>query len=324
MSGAARVRWRPVVEVLVLVSVLLFVVAVDAGARMPAGTPTQPSQVAPMATLDSPACPTPAAAWACLDGGHLSAGPAIAPIAVGLPVAGKRVVTGPRGRAVGVDMAPGAVARPAIPPCHGVRPDASGDLFAGLSRRRDRGQSPSPARLTCCPPSCRRCPATSRGVLCLEIQSRPSHRPSRAQPLRVALAAAVLATSVWLVVDRPVRLGLDLRGGTQIVLETHDSPSVKADADATDRTLEVLRRRVDALGVAEPIPDPVRQQPDHRRAARASRTREEAKRVIGRTAQLTFHPVRRRQPARAGRPAPRRGWSCPTKPGSRSCSDRRR
>ncbi len=124
-----------------------------------------------------------------------------------------------------------------------------------------------------------------------QIQSRPSRRPSRAQPLRVALAAAVLATAVWLVVDRPVRLGLDLRGGTQIVLETHDSPSTKADADATERTLEVLRRRVDALGVAEPsltrsgtnriiVELPGVQDP------------EEAKRVIGRTAELTFHPVR--------------------------------
>ena len=123
-----------------------------------------------------------------------------------------------------------------------------------------------------------------------QIQSRPSRRPSRAQPLRVALAAAVLATAVWLVVDRPVRLGLDLRGGTQIVLETHDSPSTKADADATDRTLEVLRRRVDALGVTEPsltrsgsnriiVELPGVQDP------------EEAKRVIGRTAELTFHPV---------------------------------
>ena len=53
-------------------------------------------------------------------------------------------------------------------------------------------------------------------------------------------------------ISTPARLGLDLRGGTQIVLETRDSPTVKADAEATDRALEVLRRRVDALGVAEP------------------------------------------------------------------------
>ena len=121
-------------------------------------------------------------------------------------------------------------------------------------------------------------------------QSRPAHASRRAQSLRAVFALAVLVTSVWLVVDRPVRLGLDLRGGTQIVFETHDSPVVKADADATERTLEVLRRRVDALGVAEPslamsgsnriiVELPGVQDP------------EEAKRVIGRTAELSFHPV---------------------------------
>ena len=48
------------------------------------------------------------------------------------------------------------------------------------------------------------------------------------------------------------RLGLDLEGGTQIVLESRDTARVQADAESTDRALEVLRGRVDALGVAEP------------------------------------------------------------------------
>ncbi|HEV2758386.1 MAG TPA: hypothetical protein VGV86_02360, partial [Acidimicrobiales bacterium] len=68
-------------------------------------------------------------------------------------------------------------------------------------------------------------------------------------------AAAVLATVVgaaFLVVDRPARLGLDLQGGTQIVLEARDTAGRKVDSDTLDRTLEVLRRRVDQLGVSEP------------------------------------------------------------------------
>jgi SecD/SecF fusion protein len=65
-------------------------------------------------------------------------------------------------------------------------------------------------------------------------------------------AFAVIAVSVFVAVTVPVRLGLDLRGGTQIVLETRSTETVKADGEATDRTLEVLRGRVDALGVAEP------------------------------------------------------------------------
>ena len=66
----------------------------------------------------------------------------------------------------------------------------------------------------------------------------------------LALAVMVAATLASILIDP--KLGLDLRGGTQIVLEAQDSPTVKANADSTQRALEVLRRRVDALGVAEP------------------------------------------------------------------------
>lgn len=108
--------------------------------------------------------------------------------------------------------------------------------------------------------------------------------------VRALLALAVLVTAGVLAAVKPPRLGLDLRGGTQIVLEAQDTNTVSANRDVTDRTLEVLRRRVDALGVTEPT------------LARSGERRivvelpgvtdpREAQRVIGRTAQLTFHPV---------------------------------
>ncbi|MFF7104077.1 protein translocase subunit SecD [Streptomyces nigra] len=112
---------------------------------------------------------------------------------------------------------------------------------------------------------------------------------NRALRIRGLLALAVIALSLFVSFTQPVRLGLDLRGGTQIVLETRpgegDSP-----AEATDRTLEVLRDRIDALGVAEPslsrsgtdrivVELPGVQDPT------------EAADVLGRTAQLTFHEV---------------------------------
>ncbi|MGH8952934.1 MAG: protein translocase subunit SecD [Acidimicrobiia bacterium] len=99
-----------------------------------------------------------------------------------------------------------------------------------------------------------------------------------------------IGAAVYIVLNNPVNLGLDLRGGTQIVLEAQDTADVTVDADVTGRTLEVLRRRVDAFGVAEPtlqisgdrriiIELPGLDDPD------------QALEVIGRTAQLTFHPV---------------------------------
>jgi SecD/SecF fusion protein len=62
----------------------------------------------------------------------------------------------------------------------------------------------------------------------------------------------VVAGAIALVLARPARLGLDLRGGTQIVLEAQDTELEQVDDDTVARTLEVLRRRVDQLGVSEP------------------------------------------------------------------------
>jgi len=113
---------------------------------------------------------------------------------------------------------------------------------------------------------------------------------TRPNVLRALLALLIVGVTGFFAVTQDPRLGLDLRGGTQIVLETRDSPTTEADAEATDRALEVLRRRVDALGVAEPT------------LARSGANRiivelpgvqnaAEAADAIGQTAQLTFHPV---------------------------------
>ncbi|MFJ4770995.1 protein translocase subunit SecD [Streptomyces uncialis] len=113
---------------------------------------------------------------------------------------------------------------------------------------------------------------------------------SRATLWRALAAFAVVALSVLTALTTEPRLGLDLRGGTRIVLETRDSPTVKADSEATDRALEVLRQRVDALGVAEPS---LARSGERRIVVELPGVQDprEAARVVGRTAQLTFHPV---------------------------------
>jgi SecD/SecF fusion protein len=105
-----------------------------------------------------------------------------------------------------------------------------------------------------------------------------------------------------MVVTRPARLGLDLRGGTQIVLEATDSPDRRVDGDTVARTLEVLRRRVDQLGVAEPT---LQRSGERRVIVELPGVYDpaEAVEVIGRTAQLTFHPVLGLAEPAAGEPA---------------------
>jgi SecD/SecF fusion protein len=107
---------------------------------------------------------------------------------------------------------------------------------------------------------------------------------------RVLAVLLVLGAAGWLVATRPARLGLDLRGGTQIVLEAKDGPDRKVDSDTVARTLEVLRQRVDQLGVAEPA---LQRSGDRRVLVELPGVYDpaEAVEVIGRTAQLSFHPV---------------------------------
>lgn len=113
---------------------------------------------------------------------------------------------------------------------------------------------------------------------------------NRSLRVRALLALAVLALSLYVAATVPVRLGLDLRGGTQIVLETRSTPTADADSAATDRTLEVLRGRIDALGVAEPT---LVRSGDHRIIVELPGVQDPKKAadVLGRTAQLTFHSV---------------------------------
>ena len=105
----------------------------------------------------------------------------------------------------------------------------------------------------------------------------------------IAVVAVLVATGA-LIATRPARLGLDLRGGTQIALEAIDDGGRKIDGDTMNRTLEVLRRRVDQLGVAEPT---LQRSGDRRIIVELPGLKDpdQAVAVIGQTAQLAFHPV---------------------------------
>ncbi|MDP9407948.1 MAG: protein translocase subunit SecD [Actinomycetota bacterium] len=125
---------------------------------------------------------------------------------------------------------------------------------------------------------------------------------SRAVLLRALVALAVLLSSAYVAVTKSPTLGLDLRGGTQIVLETRDGPAAVANAESTDRARDVLERRVNALGVSEPN---VVRSGERRIIVELPDLLDptEAAEVVGRTAQLTFHPVLGVEPPEA-EPAP--------------------
>ena len=80
-------------------------------------------------------------------------------------------------------------------------------------------------------------------------------------------------------------LGLDLQGGVSVVLE----PTSDADDEQLDQTLDIIRDRVDALGVAEP--EITRQGGAIVVQLPGVKNRDRALELVGQTAELRFRPV---------------------------------
>ena len=71
--------------------------------------------------------------------------------------------------------------------------------------------------------------------------------------LIVALVLGLLAASAIVIAAKPTVLGLDLRGGTQLVYEARPTPQTPdVTADAIDRAINIIRTRTDKFGVSEP------------------------------------------------------------------------
>ncbi len=69
----------------------------------------------------------------------------------------------------------------------------------------------------------------------------------------LVLVLAMLAASSWVISDKRTVLGLDLRGGTELVYQGRATPQVpEVTPEDIDRAIEIIRERVDTLGVAEP------------------------------------------------------------------------
>lgn len=80
-------------------------------------------------------------------------------------------------------------------------------------------------------------------------------------------------------------LGLDLRGGASVVLQ----PTRQVDSSTLDQTIAIIRNRVDGLGVAEP--NITRQGNSIDVELPGVKDAQQALKIVGQTAQLSFRPV---------------------------------
>jgi SecD/SecF fusion protein len=66
------------------------------------------------------------------------------------------------------------------------------------------------------------------------------------------LVAGFLAASLVVIATKQTRLGLDLKGGVSLIYQAKPTKQSQVTGDAINRTLDIMRQRVDQLGVAEP------------------------------------------------------------------------
>src|SRR5271166_6688538 len=125
----------------------------------------------------------------------------------------------------------------------------------------------------------------------------------RRNTLVLLIVAGLVAASLVVIATKPTRLGLDLKGGVELVYQGKPTAQSKVDAESLERAINIMRKRVDQLGVAQPEIQRSGEDeidvalPDVNNAARAQDE-------VGKTAQLYFYDWEPNVIGASGQPAP--------------------
>ncbi len=107
--------------------------------------------------------------------------------------------------------------------------------------------------------------------------------------LRLFLIILVIGIALFYTfpLDKNINLGLDLQGGSHILLECVDTPNAPVDNDAVSRVMEIITNRINPEGVKEPV---IQRQGERRILVQlpGMDDPQEAESLIGKTALLEF------------------------------------
>jgi SecD/SecF fusion protein len=126
----------------------------------------------------------------------------------------------------------------------------------------------------------------------------------RRNTLILLLVAGLVAASAVVIAAKKTRLGLDLKGGVELVYQAKPTAQSKVDSESLNRAIDIMRSRVDQLGVAQPEiqrsgADEIDVAlPEVKDAARAEQE-------VGKTAQLFFYDWEPNVIGASGQPAPK-------------------
>src|ERR1700733_12303101 len=125
----------------------------------------------------------------------------------------------------------------------------------------------------------------------------------RRNTLILLIVAGLIAASLAAIATKKTRLGLDLKGGVEVIYQAKPTAQSKVDAESLNRAIDIMRKRVDQLGVAQPEiqrsgADEIDVQLPN--VTNAQRAEDE----VGKTAQLFFYDWEPNVIGPDGKPAP--------------------
>ncbi len=128
----------------------------------------------------------------------------------------------------------------------------------------------------------------------------------RRNTLILLVVAGLVAASLAAILTQKTRLGLELKGGVELVYQAKPTAQSKVDAESLERAINIMRTRVDQLGVAEPeINRSGEKEIDV--ALPEVHNVGQAEAEVGKTAQLQFYDWEPNVIGANGQPAPTEG-----------------
>ena len=121
--------------------------------------------------------------------------------------------------------------------------------------------------------------------------------------LVLLIMSGLVAASLAVIAVKPTKLGLDLKGGVQLVYVGKPTAQAKVNSESLNRAIDIMNKRVDQLGVAQPEIQRTGGKeisvslPDVKNVARAEEE-------VGKTAQLQFYDWEPNVIGPEGTPAP--------------------
>jgi protein-export membrane protein SecD len=69
----------------------------------------------------------------------------------------------------------------------------------------------------------------------------------------IIIFVLIIGVSLYYILTNPINLGLDLKGGTQIILKPVETESSEVTSESLDQAMLIIMDRIDRLGISEPL-----------------------------------------------------------------------